>query len=188
MYLRLKDNILMKFKMASILAAGGIVAITACSPLPPIGQAYWQRVEDNSALYMTGPKAQQQLDEHIASCVRVVDELVELNALRGVLPPDTHSDYRRALNASGDLDYYDTPTRYGVKKVAHTDFNDFEGCMRSKGWERVKFVRYQTSLKSRNTFLETMQFRRTGMTGEAAVAYEQAAIEEINNDYTMVNQ
>jgi len=178
----------MKFKIASILATGGIIAVTACSPLPPVGQAYWQRVEDNSALYMTGPKAQQQLDEHIATCVRVVDELVELNALREATPPDTHSEYRRALNASGDLDYYDTPTRYGVKKVAHSDFNDFEGCMRSNGWERVKFVRYQTSLKSKNTFRETMLFRKTGMTGEVAVAHERAAIEKINSDFIDVNQ
>ncbi|MFH1158019.1 MAG: hypothetical protein V1721_03935 [Pseudomonadota bacterium] len=178
----------MKFMMASILAVGGIVAMSACSPLPPLGQAYWQRVEDNSALYMTGPKAQQQLDEHIATCVRVVDELVELDALREALPPDTHSEYHRALNASGDLDYYETPTRYGAKKVAHSDFHDFEGCMRSKGWERVKFVRYQTSLKSGTTFRETQQYRKIGLTGEAAVAHEQAAIEKINRDFAAVNQ
>ena len=178
----------MKIKIASVFAACGIIAMTACSPLPTVGQAYWQRVEDNSALYMTGPKAQQQLDEHIATCVRVIDELVELNALREALPPDTHSEYHRALNASGDLDYYDTPTRYGVKKVAHSDFHDFEGCMRSNGWERVKFVRYQTSLKSANTFRETMRFRKTGMIGEAAIAHERAAIEKINSDFTDVNQ
>ena len=100
----------MKFKISPALALIGIIAVAACSPVPPIGQAYWQRVEDNSALYMTGPKAQQTLDEDIAGCVRVIDEMVELDALRETLPPDTHSEYHRALKASGDLAFYDTPT------------------------------------------------------------------------------
>lgn len=176
----------MKFKMALVLAAGGMVAMTACSPLPPLGQAYWQRVEDDSALYMTGPKAQQRLDEDIATCVRVVDELVELDALRETLPPDTHSEYHRALKASGDLAYYDTPTRYGEKKVAHSDFHDYEGCMRSKGWERVKYVRYQTVLKAKKTDKEIRQYRATGTVGEAAEAKMQQAAQK-DKDGTTVN-
>ncbi len=171
-----------------MFAVGGIVAMAACSPLPPLGQAYWQRVEDNSALYMTGPKAQQTLDENIATCVREVDELVELDALRESTPPDTHSEYHRALKASGDLAYYDTPTRYGDKKVAHTDFHDYESCMRSKGWERVRFVRYQTAAKSSKTYVETQQYRKTGLIGEAAVVKEQQAIDKINGDYATLNK
>lgn len=178
----------MKFAKASILALGGIVALAACSPLPPLAQAYWQRVEDNSALYMTGPKAQQRLDDDIALCVHEVDELVEIDALRETLPPDTHSEYHKALNSSGDLAYYDTPTRYGNKKVAHSDFHDYESCMRSRGWERVKFVRYQTMAKSNKTYTETRQYRKTGLMGDAAVAKEQAAIEATKDDYRGVNK
>jgi len=177
----------MKFKKASVLAFG-IVAMAACSPLPPLGQAYWQRVEDNSALYMTGPKAQQTLDENIATCVREVDELVELDALREVLPPDTHSDYHKALRASGDLDYYDTPTRYGEKKVAHTDFHDFDGCMRTKGWERVRYVRYQTAAKAGKTYVETQQYRKTGLTGQAAEAKLQQEAAQVQENYADVNK
>ena len=178
----------MKFKMASVLALGGIVAIAACSPLPPLGQAYWQRVEDNSALYMTGPKAQQTLDDDIAMCVHEVDELVELDALRETMPPDTHSEYSGALAASGDLAYYDTPTRYGNKKVAHSDFHDYESCMRFKGWERVRYVRYQTLAKSNKTYTETQQYRQTGLMGPAADAQKQAVIDAANNDYAHLNQ
>ena len=179
----------MKLKTASVLALlGGIVAMTACSPLPPLGQAYWQRVEDNSALYMTGPKAQQTLDDDIATCVREVDELVELDALRETLPPDTHSDYHKSLNASGDLAYYDTPTRYGDKKVDHADFHDYEGCMRSKGWERVRYVRYQTKAKSDKTYTETQQYRKTGLMGPAAEAKEEEEINNVNKDYRNLNQ
>lgn len=178
----------MKFKMASVLALGGIVAMTGCSPLPPLGQAYWQRVDDNSALYMTGPKAQQRLDDDIASCVRMVDELVELDALRETLPPDTHGDYHKALKASGDLDYYDTPTRYGDKKVAHSDFHDYESCMRSRGWERVRYVRYQTLAKSNKVYTETQQYRKTGLMGPAAEAKELQTRDATAAMYADVNE
>ena len=178
----------MKFKISPALALIGIIAVAACSPVPPIGQAYWQRVEDNSALYMTGPKAQQTLDEDIAGCVRVIDEMVELDALRETLPPDTHSEYHRALKASGDLAFYDTPTRYGDKKVAHSDYHDYEGCMRTKGWERVKFVRYQTSLHAKKTDHELHQYWKTGLMGDAADAVERKKADKISSDYAHVNQ
>lgn len=177
----------MKSKMAFVLALGGIVAVAACSPLPPLGQAYWQRVEDNSALYMTGPKAQQQLDEDIATCVREVDELVELDALRKTMPPDTHSEYHRSLKDSGDLAFYDTPTRYGDKKVAHKDFHDYESCMRSRGWERVRYVRYQTMMKAVKTDTELRQYRETGLMGDAAVAKMEAASQVTKDQYARLN-
>lgn len=179
----------MKFKLASVLALGGLVTMmSSCSPLPPLGQAYWQRVEDNSALYMTGPKAQQRLDDDIAGCVREVDELVELDALRETTPPDTHSDYHTALKSSGDLAYYDTPTRYGDKKVAHSDFHDFESCMRTRGWERVRYVRYQALTKANKTYTDTQAYRKTGLMGPAAEAQKQAAIDAANDQFANVNQ
>jgi hypothetical protein len=178
----------MKLKIASVLALGGIVAMAACSPLPPLGQAYWQRVEDSSALYMTGPKAQRTLDDDIATCVREVDELVELDALRETMPPDTHSEYFGPLKASGDLSYYDTPTRYGDKKVDHADFHDYESCMRSKGWERVRYVRYQTMSTANKTYTDTQEYRKTGLMGPAAEAAEQAAHDKQQGDYANLNQ
>ena len=182
------DRVPMKFKMASVLALGGIALIAACSPLPPLGQAYWQRVEDNSALYMTGPKAQQTLDDNIAECVHEVDELVTLDATRETLPPDTHSEYHDALAASGDLSYYDSPTRYGEKKVDHTDFHDFESCMRFKGWERVRYIRYQTLAKSNKTYVDTQEYRKTGLMGAAATAQEQADAAKQQNDWSGLNK
>ena len=178
----------MKFKAAAIMALSGVIAIAACSPLPPLGQAYWQRVEDNSALYMTGPKAQQKLDDDIATCVREVDELVQLDATRETMPPDTHSDYHNALNASGDLAYYDSPTRYGEKKVDHTDFHDFESCMRFKGWERVRYLRYQTKSTAEKTYVDTQEYRKTGLMGPAAEAAEKAAADAQKSDYSNLNK
>lgn len=184
----MRDGVSMKFKVASIMALGGVLAMAACSPLPPLGQAYWQRVEDNSALYMTGPKAQQRLDDDIAKCVHEVDELVELGALREAMPPDTHSDYHTPLKASGDLDYYDAPARYGDKKVAHSDFHDFESCMRVQGWERVRYVRYNALTKAKKTYTETRNYQRTGLMSPAAEAKIQESRDATAAMYTDVNQ
>ncbi len=175
------------FKM--MLATGSVVlALSACTYTPQTAQAYWQRVEDNSALWMTGPKAQQELDQNIASCVREVDELVELNALRETTPPDTHSEYHRALKASGDLDYYDTPTRLGSHKVAHTDFHDFESCMRGKGWERVKFMRYDTAQQSQKVYKDTQDIRKWGVTGDAVEKKKEEKFAKVKTDYNQLNQ
>lgn len=166
----------MKSNLKYILAIGAIAGLSACSYQRPVAQAYWQRIEDNSAMYMTGPKAQQTLQENIAGCAREVDELVQLDALRGKSPPDTHIEYQRALQESGDLDFYDTPTRYGDKKVAHKDFQDFESCMRHKGWERVRYVRYQTSLKARSDYEQAQEIRKWGAVpgmGKEEVAMKQ---------------
>lgn len=153
----------MKSKFKALAAAGALMALSACAYVPPQGQAYWQRVEDSSALYMTGPKAQQQLSEDIATCVREVDELVELDALKKATPPDTHSEYHRALEASGDLAWYDTPTRHGDKKVSDKDFQDFEGCMRHSGWERVRSIRYQAAKQAKGNYSDAQNMRRMGI-------------------------
>ncbi len=175
-------------KRSSVLtlsALAGAVLLSACAPQRPVAQAYWQRVEDRSAMWMTGPKAQQELEQNIASCVREVDELVQLDALRETTPPDTHSEYHRALESSGDLDYYDTPTRLGNHMVSHTDFHDFESCMRSKGWERSRFVRYQTDLKARENYIATQEIRKYGVSGDAVkLLKQQEAIEtQQNSDF-----
>lgn len=175
-----------KFKVLASVSL--LLAVSACAWQPPVGQAYWQRVEDKSALWMTGPKAQQELDQNIASCVREVDELVEIGALRETMPPDTHSEYHRSLEASGDLDYYDTPTRYGDHMVSHTNFHDFESCMRDKGWERVRFVRYSTAKQAKTTYQHTQQIRTWGISGEAAVEKQQQSTAAIKENYANINE
>lgn len=174
------------FKMLAL--AGGLLALSACAVQTPVAQAYWQRVEDNSALWMTGPKAQQQLDQDIAGCVREVDELVELGALRETTPPDTHSEYHRALKASGDLAFYDTPTRLGNHKVSHTDYHDFESCMRVRGWERVRFMRYDTARQAQKTYKETQELRVWGVSGDAAAQKQEEKVEAVKNNYSSLNK
>ncbi|MBI1214807.1 MAG: hypothetical protein GC185_03190 [Alphaproteobacteria bacterium] len=178
----------MNSKLKMITAVCGLLALAGCTWNQPTKQAYWEKVQDKDALWMTGPKAQQQLDEDIATCVREVDELVELDALRETTPPDTHSEYHRALKASGDLDYYDTPTRYGEHMVSHSDFHDFDSCMRHSGWERVKFVRYQTARQAQSTYKDTQSIRMWGVAGDAAVAKQQEKVDAIKGNYNTLNQ
>ncbi|MEZ0261973.1 MAG: hypothetical protein ACAH80_13260 [Alphaproteobacteria bacterium] len=177
----------MNSKFTKLLAACAIMAVSACAWQQPGGQAYWQRQEDKSALWMTGPKAQQMLDQDIAGCVREVDELVEMGALRETLPPDTHSEYNRALKASGDLAFYDSPTRHGDHMVAHTDFHDFDSCMRFRGWERVRYVRYQTAKQAQDTYKTTTELRLWGVTGDAAMEKQKEKHEKIHGQYNTVN-
>lgn len=177
----------MKSKGKMLIAALGMLAVSGCVWKPPTKQAYWSRVEDNSALWMTGPKAQQTLDENIASCVRQVDELVELGALRETTPPDTHSEYHRALRASGDLDYYDTPTRYGEHRVSHKDFHDFDSCMRYMGWERVTFVRYSVAKQAKDTDNDLQAIRMYGKPAAEAAQEQQEKTAAIKDAYP-VNQ
>lgn len=176
----------MTFKKVSAVATC-VLLLAGCMDRP-LGQAYWQRVEDDSALYMTGPKAQQTLEENIASCAYEIRELVKLDAMRETMPPDTHSEYHRALNESSDLSYYDTPVRIGDKKVAHSDYHDYESCMRSKGWERVNFVRYQTAVGAKSTYRDTRLYRETGLIGEAAVAKKKQEAARAKADFSGVNQ
>jgi hypothetical protein len=186
-----EEGILQMKSKSLLIAACGLLALSACAYSPPLGQAYWQRVEDHSALYMTGPKAQQQLDEDIATCVREVDELVELGALRKDMPPDTHSEYHRALDASGDMSWYDTPTRYGDKKISHKDFQDYEGCMRYKGWERVRFVRYQSAQKAKGTYRDTQNIRQWGGVpggNYSSVDRPKQEMDETKDPFTSVNK
>lgn len=96
---------------------------------------YWQRADSMSALYLTGPKAQHQLNMDIASCVAEVKELVRLGSIRRASPPSNigmQDGLRRG---------WDSPTRNGPLYTEYTDFQDFDGCMQSKGWARTNFVR-----------------------------------------------
>lgn len=181
----------MNFEMfRRTLAIGTVCLLSAACTMPPKPQAeaYWQRVESHSALYLTGPKAQQTLEMDIAGCVREIDELVEVGALRETLPPARNYAYHDALNKSGHLDYWDEPTRLGPQHVDHADYHDFETCMRSKGWERVQYVRYATARKADKTYQDTTDLRKYGATGDEAKEIRMRQIEEVNDDYDTVNQ
>lgn len=138
----------MQFKRAPlILGLTALLAVTACVSEPERdldNSQYWQRVSASSATWLRGPKAQQVLNRDIARCVTELRELEDLGSLKNAIPADKNG---RILDPDYDTDAddWDEPERMGHLLSEHSDFEDFETCMLSKGWERTKFVPYDVS-------------------------------------------
>ncbi len=124
---------------------------------------YWQRIDTNSAIYLHGPKAQQTLEEDMASCVAQVQELIRLNAVRKSLPEDKDGNNPYKIPDSDKDAYWNVPSRYGHKYVDHKDFHDFDSCMKFKGWQRVAFNDYKTVEISIDTY-DRLAKERSGQT------------------------
>jgi len=121
---------------------GLAMALSACSVDREFH--YWQKTDADTALYLTGPKAQQVLEEDIALCVHQIIELAKIEEIRDGVPgafSDLKGYEQAKVTASMDsLPSWETPERIRDLRVNHSDFHDFEGCMREQGWERVKYV------------------------------------------------
>jgi hypothetical protein len=133
------NKILLSFSVLSILAltacAGGVTGDFDKNA------RYWQRSNTTDAIYQRGPKAQQMLFDDLATCTAEINELRRLGAIKNAIPPST----------------WDSTSRDGYLKSDHKDFTDFETCMTSKGWERVKFVDHETSTRARNDYMDAIE-------------------------------
>ncbi|MFP4387293.1 MAG: hypothetical protein ACLFP8_04545 [Alphaproteobacteria bacterium] len=114
---------------------------------------YWQRVHSSSALYLRGPKAQQMLNRDIARCVVELRELERLGAIRDAIPE--YIDGVVLDDAEARLAGWDTPERDKELFAEHSDYIDFEGCMITKGWERVKFLPFEELQEAHENYLRT---------------------------------
>ena len=101
---------------------------------------YWQRVDTTDAIFQRGPKAQQMLFEDMANCTAKINELKRLGSIRNSIPPST----------------WDSTQRNGYLHSEYDDYTDFETCMTSKGWERVKYVDYETVNRARPDYLKAI--------------------------------
>ncbi len=131
------------------------LALPACSSAskPEIGESqYWQRVSASSAAYIRGPKAQQILNRDIARCVVELRELERLGSITSAIPTDSHG---RILDPAHDLsaDDWDTPERDGALLAEHGDYHDFDSCMLTGGWERIKYVPFDVAEKAQLNYL-----------------------------------
>lgn len=119
---------------------------------------YWQRIDTTSQIYLRGPKAQHTLNHDIANCVVEVKELIRLGSIREAMPPDTLSHNSRSDGAPS-YSYvagYDTPQYDGANYAAYYDYADFEGCMHTKGWQRVQYLPYKEKEKADKNYLRTI--------------------------------
>jgi len=116
---------------------------------------YWQRKDATSAIWMQGPKAQETLNRDISRCVREGLELERLGQIKSAFP----AEKKDKEDANGDKDRedlmaFDIPERDGALLVEHQQFDDFETCMISKGWERIMYVPYDVSVRGADTYLQ----------------------------------
>ena len=159
--------------MKKLLVLGVVLAtsaLAACSSASSTGQTgiskqqeasverqiranayYWQRTDDVSAQYLTGPKAQHQLNMDIASCEAEVPGLIRLGSIRTAEKPAGIEP----TNSGGET-VWGPATRNGPLFTEYTDFQDFEGCMKHQGWERSEFVRPEVAARAAHTYNATI--------------------------------
>lgn len=130
--------------MKKILPLLVLLAITACSGKPRFKDSqYWRHKNVAESIYTTGPKAQQMLQRDIARCVTEIRALERQGLLKDAIPTDYNG---RVLDPDQLALYdYDSPERDGKLLMEHTEYQDFQGCMNNKGWERIKHVPYKVS-------------------------------------------
>lgn len=114
---------------------------------------YWQRINAASAAYTYGVKAQQLLNHNIAFCTAELKTLQDLNHVHRALSKNPKGGFQDVKES----EYYGwkTQTPIGVDLNVTGEYHDFEGCMRSHGWERVKYVPYDVASEARETYKAT---------------------------------
>jgi len=161
-----KDSIEMK-RLVLVLTA--LTLLSACATQTRESEKkiresadYWQRADGASSIYLTGPKAQHELHKDIAACVAEVKELVRLGSIRKAEPP-------RDLALEPNLKRgWASPTRDGPLFTEYTSFQDFDGCMAYKGWERVDYVKRTVADRAASTYSETILGHALGWSAPTA--------------------
>lgn len=142
---------------------------------------YWQRISVSSAIYTVGPKAQQMLNRDIARCVVELRELERLGAV--IEPIPTYASENVVLSDDeARMIGFETPERDKELFREHSDYIDFEGCMISKGWQRVKYVPFKVAAQAKENYKKTH------------VAYREEArqmglkFDTVDNDFDNLNE
>jgi hypothetical protein len=137
---------------------------------------YWQRSDSISALYLTGPKAQHQLNMDLAACVAEVKELVRLGSIRRASPPPG------LAMEPGMRQGWDSPTRDGPLYTEYTDFQDFDGCMYTKGWSRVNYVRPMVAQGAAANYVTTILGHPVGWGGGSSYS-SSGRVNSVNQNF-----
>ena len=141
----------MNFK--NLVLPFSILALSACSDItgPDLtGGQYWQRASASEAIYQQGPKVQQMLDRDIARCVTEMRELERLDAVKDAIPTDPTGKILEPDEK--EMSKIDVPDHDASLLAERSDYHDFEACMISKGWERVKYVPFEVAERARKNF------------------------------------
>lgn len=149
----------MRIAVLALVSSLGVLALSACADKE---YHYWQKADPSDALYLQGVKAQQMLEQDISYCVHTVIELTKLADVRADVPapyqPLGSYDQKQATDEMSRLPGWDVPEYIRDLRVDHTDFHDFDGCMRYKGWERVKYVGPDAELHANRVYKDTANY------------------------------
>lgn len=139
------------------LAAGASIFLLAgCHSIggPDLDEAqYWQRANVSDAAFQTGPKVQQMLDRDIARCVTEMRELQNVWALKNPINTAKDGTVAPARDAGTRQSEPDPKTHDGALLTEYRDYQDFEGCMIAKGWERVRSVNYPDAERGETNYV-----------------------------------
>ncbi|MBI1328102.1 MAG: hypothetical protein GC136_10735 [Alphaproteobacteria bacterium] len=116
---------------------------------------YWERADTTDAIYQRGPKANQLLQRDIARCTTEINELYRVGIVKHAVPMPGQMNSEKML-AKAQLDSWDSPNRDGYMLAQTGDYNDFEGCMAAKGWERVEHLPYEQAKRAREDYIEAI--------------------------------
>lgn len=167
----------------------GLAALTMSACGTPQGHVvdngqYWQRSSVSDAAYMQGPKAQQMLNRDIAECVSELKELEMLGEIREAIPANAHNN--RVLSSDEQaLATWDEPERVKYLLAEHGNYHDFETCMVSHGWERVKHVPFDVAHNARKNYLKNhvdFEYSPPSMSGKKDVqTQDEGGYADLNN-------
>lgn len=155
----------MKHAVIVILAGAAALSLAACnSPANSRkyytdSAAYWQRASTAGVVHMDGPKAQQTLQRDIARCYTEVKELETLGTLRNALPP-ANTRYRNPQSQEQQLSQWERDPSQKYALAEKGTFQNFNGCMVEKGWERVEYLPYDISKKDRGEYTDSIKTQR----------------------------
>lgn len=147
-----------------LLALPLVIAVSACESTKRTSfeqeSDFWERSDDVSLLYLRGPKAQHQLHKDISSCVAEVKELSRLGTINNARPP------ANIQMSQGLAENWQSPERDGALHTEYADFQDFEGCMNYKGWQRVSYVRHDQIDQAQQNYKTTILGETLGLRKE----------------------
>lgn len=163
----------------SVLALGG--TLTGCANNE---RHYWRRTDPNTALYLTGVKAQQTLEQDISECVHTIIELTQLDDVRRNVPSGSTTlgshDQKEVTEEMSRLPLWDVPEYIRDLRVDHTEFQDFDGCMTYRGWDRVRYVGPEAEKRSKQVYDDTANYSVRPKNPANATANQQ--MEQLHKD------
>lgn len=126
------------------LAATVLLLATGCASKQPFpDKQYWQRSNTSQSVMMRGEKAQQLLHKDMAECATELRELERLHEVEDAVPimPNGRLEQQDPLALEGS----------GAALIGNNqDYNNFDGCMYAKGWERTLYLPFKGTEKKQS--------------------------------------